>query len=433
MLNAKVGGDLGFSNAVLDSIGRALSLDKVTVEGLLSLEGLCSLGMVGLPGGQVFGDLNCAGANLQSDDIALNLATATIRGHVYLKDGFRCSGKINMHSAQVGNSVDCSGAVITGLKSAFFLEESSVRGTVYLCDGFSSSASVQVTGAQLRGNLACDGASLTALYCANMHLEGDLIWTSIQHPERTSLWLNGASIKSLRDDRESWPAPGGLHIDGLVYQELTLHDSRTEEDRQKNSLAREHELRVGDRIAWLGLQLPEDKTEPQPWMQLAGLLKAKGDNQGAKRVIFEMRRSQAAANSAFARLCKILFARLEEQPLRIFFSITFFTLVGSGIFWYAGYSGGIAPTNKDAYIAWSKGTKYEAAYPRFNPVIYSLENGLPLVKLGQDDKWAPDPSHRSECWLSSYLVLTVLRWFLILAGWVQATVLASAIGSRFKN
>jgi hypothetical protein len=32
---------------------------------------------------------------------------------------------------------------------------------------------------------------------------------------------------------------------------------------------------------------PTDRTETQPWMQLAELLKVKGDNAGAKRVIFD--------------------------------------------------------------------------------------------------------------------------------------------------
>jgi hypothetical protein len=50
----------------------------------------------------------------------------------------------------------------------------------------------------------------------------------------------------------------------------------------------------------------------------------------------------------------------------------------------------MAPTSKEAYVAWSTGSRMDAAYPRFNPFIYSLENDLPLVKFGLDDKWAPD-------------------------------------------
>jgi hypothetical protein len=403
--------------------------------------GFQSSGSIRLPGGQVYGDLDCAGAHLTADGIALNLTTADIRGHLYLRSDlrhdirtdFKSSGQICLHSVRIGNSLDCSGAILTGAVTAILLEEATVVGSVAICDGFNSFGRVELQSAHVRGNLACDGAALLALYCANMKLDGDLLWTSIQNPKKTSLWLNGASIKNIRDDRESWPEPGGLHLDGLTYQELTLHSARTPDDRQKNSYGREHEIKVDDRIEWLSLQPPTDRTEPQPWMQLAELLKAKGDNPGAKRVIFEMRRYKAGSGWLLPRWWRILFARLEEQPLRILLPILILTLLGSCVFKYAESTGSIAPTSREAYIAWSKGSPYDVAYPRFNPIIYSLENGLPLVKLGQDDKWAPDPSHQSTSWITSYTVLSWFRWFLILAGWAQATVLASAVGSRFKT
>ena len=70
---------------------------------------------------------------------------------------------------------------------------------------------------------------------------------------------------------------------------------------------------------------------------------------------------------------------------------------------------------------------------------------MPLVKLGQDDKWTPDPLHKVEpaaggdgCidltgWVHSYWSLTVCRWLLILSGWLQATILAAAVSERFKK
>jgi hypothetical protein len=204
----------------------------------------------------------------------------------------------------------------------------------------------------------------------------------------------------------------------LTYQELTLHEPRTADDRKQNSLGMEHEIKASDRIEWLNLQPLTDRTEPQPWMQLAELLKAKGDSAGSKRAIFEMRRRQVGSSWLPLRWWKVLLARLEQQPLWILFPVLFFTLLGSCVFKYAECKGAIAPTSKEAYIAWSKGIPYEVAYPRFNPIIYSLENDLPLVKLGQDDKWAPDPSHQPTDWITSYTFLSGFRWLLILAGWV---------------
>jgi sRNA-binding regulator protein Hfq len=443
MLNARVGGDLGFNGAALTATGRALSLDKVAVEGNVSLakwsrsDGSVNVfhsdGSVNLPGAQIRGDLACDGADLAAAGISLNLATARIRGHVYLRNGFKSRGQLHMHSVDIGNSIDLSGAILTEAVAAVFLQEAAVRGTISICEGFASFGRVDVQGAQIGGNLVCDESKLSLLYCANMTLKGDLQWTGIRDPKSTSLWLNGATIKSLRDERESWPSPGGLHLDGLTYEELTLHSARTEINRQKNELGPEHPLKVKDRVEWLQLQPPSDQAEPQPWMQLAALLRTKGDDDGAKRVIFQLRRAQAKPANRVVRACKIAFARLQQQPLWVLAPIVLITSLAACLFWFGNVRGAIAPTSREAYLAWSTGSRMDAAYPRFNPLIYSLENDLPLVKFGLDDKWAPDPTYRPRDRVVSYNTLRWARVLLILCGWLQATVLAAAIGSRFKG
>jgi hypothetical protein len=443
MLNARVGGDLGFNGATLTATDRALSLDKVAVGGNVSLakwshhdgstNAFHSDGSVNLLAAQIRGDLDCDGADLAAAGISLNLATADIRGHVYLRNGFKSRGQLHMHSAEIGNSVDLSGATLTEAVSAVFLQEATVRGTVSVCGGFSSFGRVEAQSSHIEGNLVCDGCKLAALYCANMTLKGDLQWTGIQDAKSTPLWLNGATIKSLRDERESWPSPGGLHLDGLQYEELTLHSARTDEDRRNNSLGREHPLKIEDRIEWLQLQPSSDQAEPQPWMQLAALLRAKGDDDGAKRIIFELRRVQAKSTNKALRVWKIGFARLQQQSLWVLIPIVLTTLLATCLFWFASVQGAIAPTSKEAYIAWSTGNRTDAAYPQFNPFIYSLENDLPLVKFGLDDKWAPDQTYKPKDALISYDTLRWAQVILIFWGWFQATVLAAAIGSRFKG
>lgn len=443
MLNARVGGDLGFNGATLTATGRALSLDKVAVEGIVSLapwpqsDGSVKVfhsdGSVNLLAAQIRGDLDCDGAELTPTGISLNLATAQISGHVYLRNGFKSTGQLHMHSLDIGNSIDLSGATLTVAAIAVILQEATVRGTISICEGFSSFGMIDLQGAQIEGNLVCDGSKLSLLYCANMKLKGDLQWTGIRDAKSTSLCLNGATIKSLRDERESWPRPGGLHLDGLTYEELTLHSARTEVNRQKNELGPEHPLKVKDRVEWLQLQPSSDQAEPQPWMQLATLLRTKGDDDGAKEIIFQLRRAQAKTSNRVMRAWKVWFARLQQQPLRVLIPIILTTSLATCLFWFASVRGAMAPTSKEAYLAWSTGSPMDAAYPRFNPFIYSLENDLPLVKFGLDDKWAPDQTYKPKDSVVSYGILRCARVLLILCGWLQATVLAAAIGSRFKN
>ena len=166
--------------------------------------------------------------------------------------------------------------------------------------------------------------------------------------------------------------------------------------------------------------------------QLSKLLEIKGDKRGAKRVIYSLRRQQALARGCLSPLVSIPFAWLEN-PFRILSLLSVCLLVGTITFGLAAYSGAMAPTEKGAYIAWAKGDPLPNAYPRFQPFIYTLENALPLVKLGQDEKWAPDSARQPEYRTIDYRALTVSRWLLILLGWFQATLLAGAIGSRFKS
>jgi hypothetical protein len=166
-------------------------------------------------------------------------------------------------------------------------------------------------------------------------------------------------------------------------------------------------------------------------MQLAALLRTKGDDDGAKLVIFQLRCAQAKPANKAMRAWKIAFARLQQQPLWVLAPIVLITSLATCLFWFASVRGAMAPTSKDAYAAWSSGSRMDSAYPRFNPFIYSLENGLPLVKFGLDDKWAPDPSYK--CRAVSYDTLRWARVLLILLGWLQATLLAAAIASRFKS
>ena len=178
-----------------------------------------------------------------------------------------------------------------------------------------------------------------------------------------------------------------------------------------------------------------DLTEPQPWMQLVKLLEDKGHKRDARRVVFELQKHRAKAqwrNNPLARELAILFARLEEQPLRILISIAFCVGLGTALFW--PMQAHFAPTSDAAYTATSKtdgkAKDVPLAYPKFQPIVYTLENVLPLVKLGQDDHWGPDARSSSS---SLYWSLMLMRWFLILAGWAQGVVLAAAVSSRFKS
>jgi hypothetical protein len=70
--------------------------------------------------------------------------------------------------------------------------------------------------------------------------------------------------------------------------------------------------------------------------------------------------------------------------------------------------------------------------------VYSADNSLPLVKLGQVDHWQPDPDPdkyvsrvaawgKYSLWVSFSEFLLWLRWAQIFLGWFLATMGIAAI------
>jgi hypothetical protein len=55
-------------------------------------------------------------------------------------------------------------------------------------------------------------------------------------------------------------------------------------------------------------------------------------------------------------------------------------------------AGNIVPKEKDAYESFRRDGQPPDYYTRFAPMVYAVENSLPLLKLGQEDSWHPEPN-----------------------------------------
>jgi hypothetical protein len=86
--------------------------------------------------------------------------------------------------------------------------------------------------------------------------------------------------------------------------------------------------------------------------------------------------------------------------------------------------------------------------------IYSLENCLPVIKLGQDERWQPDPNPktlvppaskgkfgRAVNWLSDLVPVSLVtpkwlrffRWAMIIVGWVLAIYFVAGLTAVIKT
>ena len=92
-------------------------------------------------------------------------------------------------------------------------------------------------------------------------------WINVTLEKGSQLNLSGASVGSLVDDERSWPAPGNLLIDGLTYSGFGLGLAPVDADT---------------RLRWIALQ---PQYHPQPYRQLAKVLREIGDEKGAVKVM----------------------------------------------------------------------------------------------------------------------------------------------------
>jgi hypothetical protein len=370
--NAQIGDALNCSGGNFTNLGNdALRADGIRVEGSVFLgDGFVGNGAVSLADSQIGGDLDCSGGTF----INLTAAGIVVKGAVFLRryrnakgkeTQFVAKGEVNLVEAQIDGQLDCSGgdfsrpdgfalnAYRAVVKSSFFLFDVSTEGRVYL------------SGARIAGTLDCAGGNF----------------------QNATLDLSDASAGALLDSGlndviESnptvWPRQDKLFLDGFVYGRI-LSEGRIDADKRITS--------------WLALQR-QSPLRPQPYLQLAKVLRESGDDKGAKRVLIEME-DRLRKNDFWSRLERPLL-RLTVgygyDPIRAFWWAAGLSGLGWIIYRRSYLAGGMVPTDNDACAEFRKAErKLPAEYPSFSPLVYSVENSLPLVKLGQGDKWQPDP------------------------------------------
>jgi len=412
LLGAQIGGNLTCSRGTFEGPAKdALTADSANVEGSVLLDkGFIAEGAVRLVGAQIGGDLACKSGTFNNPgQHALSADGVNVKGSVLLDDGFRAEGSVRLLGAQIGcNFQVAGGAFKNPAKDALIADGSEVKGNAFLSDGFSAEGLVGLLGTKIGGSLDCRGGRLTEAIAENAVIGGTLFWEAV---EATSLDLMNASAGSLIDDAESWPAKGKLFLDGFVYGHISGHSPRDAKTR----------------LRWLERQ---DPFTPKPYRQLAKVLREAGDDSGARKVLFEMerRRRQVEDRSWHARLWGWALEwtiGYGFYPWRAIIGLALLTIVGWGLFRQGYFSGAMAPTDKGAYCFFRAQGRPPDYYQRFTASVYSLENSLPFVNLGQKDHWTPDPNPQASRRMPGFL--RWFRWGQVLLGWLLATLFVAGV------
>jgi len=450
LLNAEIGSDLEcIGGRFKNANGKALNADKSKVLGSVFLrEGFSAEGEVNLVNAQIGSNLECDGSTFKSPGgKALNANQTRVSGSVFLRNGFSAEGEVNLVSAQIGSNLECEGSTFKNPKGkALNADAAKVSGSVFLREGFSAEGEVNFDYAQVAGDFECDGGKFDGLSLNNANVKGSLGWHDIKGATN-QLDLRSASVGGIWDDKPSWPDKGNLLLAGLVYERIIggPTDART-------------------RLEWIDRQ--PDKYEPQPYRQLAKTLHDMGDDGGAKQVLFQMEnRARAEDRSRIIHSpVRRLLRSAEDAASHV--TVGYGIYPGTAIWYLCGLTalgwivhrraqrvGVMAPTDKDAYAEFHNG-QAPSHYQPFNPLIYSLENCIPLVKLGQDERWQPDPLAQ-RCappvsrgkfgrvvdsvldtlvpdWATTPATLLWFRWIMIGLGWLLATFFVAGLTGIIK-
>jgi hypothetical protein len=412
---------IGSRIPVLDLVGSSVKYmmaEGVTIVQTPFLCGFTADEGVRLARSQIGGDLACTGGKFgrapTSRGDALNAESAQIAGHAFLNDGFAAEGEVWLLGIKVGGDLNCAGGAFKSLS----VDYANIKRSVLLNKQFTIASRVRLPCAQIGGSVMLDGGKFGELYLQNATIGENLFLDEIQITEGMTIDLRNASADTICDDRESWPARGNLHLNGFVYRHISSGTKATS---------------AMMRLEWLGRQ---GEFRGQPYRQLAKVLREMGDDRGARLVLFQMeaRRRRHEDHTWRARFTGwVLKATIGYgvYPLRIIWWLLGMTIFGAVLFHYAYLARAMTPKDETAYAYFQKYHEPPSYEQQFNCVIYSLENSVPVLKLGQESSWTPDPAPRNSArapwWLTVPSLLRCFRWIQIVYGWILGTLFVAGV------
>lgn len=373
-------------------------------------------------------------------------------GGVFLSGGFRAEGAVRLLGAEIGGNLACDGATLVHKDGAALLGDGlKTTGGVFLGGGFRAEGSVRLLGAEIGGDLACVGGEFeceketyTALQADNARIGGTLFWRDAARA-RGVVNLTRATVSALNDERACWPK--GMELNGFTYGSIS--GGPVDADARLDWLARSDAL--------------QEDFQPQPYQQLAKVLREMGHEDDARIVLMEKERRQrtsgrealrreldgigitARAQIALSKVRQTLSDKIigfGYRPFRAIWTLLFLTVIGWALFAQTWAVGNFAPNSDVILISDSWAAQQQADnpaqawldakrardghgvgedYETFLSLAYAADVVIPIIDFGQEAAWAPT----TEGWWGA--IAWVARWVLKLLGWIAAALGAAAV------
>lgn len=438
---------------------RGLNANSTTFQGSLRFrDGFRSDGKVDLVFASIGGSLLCDRAFITNKDgYALVASQAKIKGSACFSGGFEASGVVDITNAIIEGQLILDGGKFCGNgEAAIDATRVAVTSDVLMSRGFFAEGVVQFRGARIGADLNCIGGRFrskwTAIDLRSAEISDRLLIRQPNNADAADYDIPPTEIRGLLDLRntrcrvlndnalDGVSSDFRLRLDGFTYDQI---EGPADFRKRKRWLMRQPASDL------------EDEFKPQPFEQLARVLRSAGHEPDAVRLaIFKSERLLRAgllrAQNAprriarpkkatlstivkfyftrFRRYLKIFFWAwprflggrflqvtlvLTYRPLlTVLFSIAIIVL-GSFVFSRAYRVGIMVPNSalvlsSDAWVVCIDMVLDEVDYSsnvtecwlskrqgedfqRFNSLAYSLDVFLPLFDLHQESNWIPQP------------------------------------------
>jgi uncharacterized protein YjbI with pentapeptide repeats len=358
-------------------------------------------GRVAFFGATIHGDLNFNGTHIKgAERLGVSLAYARVDGSVFMKGlldpdvAFRCESRIVLNHATIRGGINLAGATLGGenTRSAEVLEARRLSvSTLSMMQGFSATGHVVLTGSAL-GVLEVDGARFASQVELHAATVADVLrWSGVSFGDRGSLSLSSVSAKTLEFDGTSWPALGRLDLHGLTFESL----SRRAGTASFLDVVRRQTRR-------------KDGYSPQPYEQLAAVLRTSGQERAAQDVLITRAEDAARTRPWWARPLLWLFGATVAygyRPLRVIWWLLGVFLVSAVVFRLAYAAGDFGAT--------------ATVHPPFSSLAFSLDALLPFIDLGQEKAWTVQTAGISPA--------SVYYWCHVCVGWLLSSFVVAGI------
>ena len=398
LVGANIDGHLSMDGSTFNG---ELNMKAISVRGSLLMTNNAKFNNVFLRGAKFEGDLymidstftggldmdllSVGGSLFMNNAIFKNvkLTGAKIENIVDMRDA-NFKGQLDMNSTLIGSSLIMSGAKFENMTNLTFLSVGSnleIQGAVL--------RKLNLTGAQIERTLRLSKFGEPNIEWKNYELEDE----TLQSPKLT---LKNAKVEVLQDTKKSWPNHLELELEGFTFNHLAGPDLNGQEmPHQRGS-------------DWFIDWLKADETySPQPYRQLAGVLRTAGLEEMANDILFASRERMWRESSWREAKWWILGA------LKIFIGYGYGWRIFCALGWIVGFVGA---GTLILHFSKERGRHCILRDRLVDCACYSLDMILPLIHLRERHYTVVDLITWAKYYFYFHKIMGYILVFFVIAG-----------------